>query len=358
MAFHLVNAYFFLLLSKKEKKKYFQSKFRKVSPSMSSTRQSYLPPAPPPLHPVSTPMNVPISSTGLPMLSHHQSRSFESSEQSSMSEKHGRGKAKTIFQKTTCELLTEKSVTTFGKPRIIRQQQVHEQQQSNQQHVPSTPQNVPSSQQQQPRGLPRYKHAADREMEAHLYTRYDNGNGRIREEGKRPMPHPRDVLSPLGEIKESEDYLDKQASRRDFMTLEENSRLVEQFRRSTTKNGLTDVSKPLHIDSETQKKKILSSPEENGYNKPVVILPTKTQPEVQKPRLIDFATYKREVQELQRRVAKVDRKEAFEGEIPLPPPMSPAIVIPKKQQQINEKVTTPILQPIKDTEPSMETRIR
>lgn len=343
-----------------------QKASRKGSPSMTS--RPAVPPAPPP--PLSTKMNAPISNisgSGLPMLTHHQSRSYESSEQSSMREQRAKGKAKTVFQKTTCELLTEKSVTTFGKPRIVRQQQVPEQQVSQQhvhptqqhvptsppyvppspQHVPSSPQHVPST--QQPRGLPRYKHDADREMEAHLYTRYDNGNGRISEE-RRPIPHQRGGISP--ETQKPEDKQEKE------ILMHEQSRLVEQFRRSTTKNGTTDISKPLLIESEPPKKRILSSPEENGH-KPVVVLPTKARPDVQKPRLIDYATYKREVQELQRRAAKVDSKGGYEEDTPLPPPMSPAIVLPKKQPSLDKTTLAgQYLQKAKDAEPDMETTIR
>nr|CAD2169122.1 unnamed protein product [Meloidogyne enterolobii] len=371
MAFHLVNAYFFLKLSLKEKKKF---KFRKGSspPSSTTSRPSVIPPAPPP-PPLSTQMNAPISGvSGLPMLTHHQSKSYESSEQSSMREQRGKGKAKTVFQKTTCELLTEKSVTTFGKPRVLRQQAVEQQVSQHQvppsqqyvpftqQHVPFTPQNVPPSQQnvppsaQQPRGLPRFKHDTDREMEAHLITRYDNGNGRIVEEERRPIPQPRGGISPLREIQKPEDQ-----QRKDIL-MQEQSRSVEQFKRSTTKNGTTDILKPLLIESEPAKTRILSSPEENGH-KPVVILPTKARPEVQKPRLIDYATYKREVQELQRRAAKVDNRGVYEEVTtpPLPPPMSPAIVLPRKQPSLDKTTLTgQRVQKSKEAEPAMETTIR
>jgi len=363
MAFHLVNAYYFLKLSLKEKKKF---KFRKGSspPSSTTSRPAVLPPAPPP--PLTTQMNAPISGiSGLPMLTHHQSKSYESSEQSSMREQRGKGKAKTVFQKTTCELLTEKSVTTFGKPRVLRQQAVE--QQVSQQHVPSSPQHVPFTQQhvpftpqnvppsaQQPRGLPRYKHDNDREMEAHLITRYDNGNGRIVEEERRPIPQPRGGISPLREIQKPEDQ-----QRKDIL-MQEQSRSVEQFRRSTTKNGSSDILKPLLIESEPAKTRILSSPEENGH-KPVVILPTKARPEVQKPRLIDYATYKREVQELQRRAAKVDNRGVYEEVTtpPLPPPMSPAIVLPRKQPSLDKTTLAgQRVQKSKEAEPAMETTIR
>uniref|UniRef100_A0A915N3W8 Uncharacterized protein n=1 Tax=Meloidogyne javanica TaxID=6303 RepID=A0A915N3W8_MELJA len=310
--------------------------------------------------------------SGLPMLTHHQSKSYESSEQSSMREQRGKGKAKTVFQKTTCELLTEKSVTTFGKPRVLRQQAVEQQVSQQhvppsqqhvaftQQHVPFTPQNVPPSQQnvppstQQPRGLPRYKHDTDREMEAHLITRYDNGNGRIVGEERRPIPQPRGGISPLREIQKPEDQ-----QRKDIL-MQEQSRSVEHFRRSTTKNGTTDILKPLLIESEPAKARILSSPEDNGH-KPVVILPTKARPEVQKPRLIDYATYKREVQELQRRAAKVDNRGVCEEVTtpPLPPPMSPAIVLPRKQPSLDKTTLAgQRVQKSKEAEPAMETTVR
>uniref|UniRef100_A0A183CK98 Trichohyalin-like n=1 Tax=Globodera pallida TaxID=36090 RepID=A0A183CK98_GLOPA len=209
----------------------------------------------------------------VPILSHHQTRSYESSEESKMSEERGTSKSRTVFEKTTCELLTEKSVTTFGRmpnakvPTASKQSKRQKEQQ-------------PIRVVQQRQRLPRI---SQEELNGtYLYTRYGE------EEDRRPV-----------EVREESAYVQQSngdSSGREWRVTEEQSSVVKEMSRTT---------------------KSWKAPEGRVDER------TTTPLRAQTTRLIDFETYKKEVEQLQRKAAATGNGNTSIELLPL----APAIVV-------------------------------
>ncbi|KAL3095318.1 hypothetical protein niasHS_007417 [Heterodera schachtii] len=259
-----------------------------------------------------------------PVLSHHQTRSYESNEESKMSEEKGKGKSRTVFEKTTCELLTEKSVTTYGRWQNAKTNAAAEQ-----------PKRTKESQQRQPistgdqqrRGLPRTHF--EETNGTYLYTRY--GEDGEKAEGRR-QTEVRGEEGRGGESRGTEDSAELQrmnGGRREWegKVVEERSAVEEEMRRRTTKNWKRTPEGRWSTDERLAKPLAVSLSERPFRRKTAEQMATAAQ--LQGTRLIDFETYKREVEQLQQQAAAMGRAEngGKAGLKQMAGPMAPAVVV-------------------------------
>ncbi|KAL3112796.1 hypothetical protein niasHT_019770 [Heterodera trifolii] len=259
-----------------------------------------------------------------PVLSHHQTRSYESNEESKMSEEKGKGKSRTVFEKTTCELLTEKSVTTYGRWQNAKSTAAAEQ-----------PKRTKESQQRQPistgdqqrRGLPRTHF--EETNGTYLYTRY--GEDGEKTEGRR-QTEVRGEEGRGGESRGTEESAELQrinGGRREWegKVMEERLAVEEEMRRWKTKNWKKTPEGRWSTDERLAKPLVVSLSERPFRRKTPEQMATAAQ--LQGTRLIDFETYKREVEQLQQQAAAMGRAEngGKAGPKQMAGPMAPAVVV-------------------------------